>query len=322
MRETRTLLSELKASAHGSNVLQSAHRLVSLSVTVVGLLLLAACDGSKTPSTGGGDAIPDASVAPSADNASNQEAVPTTQVPVQQAPSTAPVNPPGSPANTPARAPSDQQTVKKTEARPIAPVASTPTTAPNGASGDTTKTQPVADSRPPAQEARYIIARNTSIRGRPVRGYCASELRKNGRMELMVPGDTPLPGGGTLPAGTRLIGRVLAREPGSEERPDRVEVGLQSIVVESDTLSASSSASLIEMRRPPVGQTALKYGLVGALAGATIAVVLRENVAAGAAMGGAAGGAVGVTRAARADLCLNEKETLLDFRLTKDIPVP
>ena len=175
---------------------------------------------------------------------------------------------------------------------------------------------PLQDSgspRPPA-----VLARNSELRVEPAGEYCASQLQRGETMQFVLLQAVPISGSEEIPVGTRLVGQVTRRQLGAAAGdPDRLQIELTHLTMDGQNFGINTRPMPLDLQRGSALGSVARYGIAGAAAGATVAVVLRRNVATGAAVGGAVGGVVGGT-VGRDDPCIVAEETVMPFLTTRD----
>jgi hypothetical protein len=95
--------------------------------------------------------------------------------------------------------------------------------------------------------------------------------------------------GESLPPGTEVTGRVIAREAGDNDEPDRIRVALTSLSRNGATIPLVSGQTLLTMQRQSATGSVVKYSIIGSVFGAGGALVLKKPVMAGAVIGAAVG---------------------------------
>jgi len=200
-----------------------------------------------------------------------------------------------------------------------AAMASEPTTSPAAAPAIVESPLPVPAPVAPVVQPIRTLPQGAEVHVRPTRQYCMAELTRNGLMSFTLAQTVTLSDGSTLPIGTPIVGRVVAREASDvPDEMDRLRVALTSLAHAGENVGISSGQLALQMRREAATGKVVKYSIVGAAVGGIGAALLKQNPLVGVAIGGTGGAIAGTVAASRQDACMLPDQTLLPFRITRD----
>lgn len=214
-----------------------------------------------------------------------------------------------------ARPPRLMQTALVDEPRTGAPPASAPASTPAVTPVSAPVVIPTAAG--PAPPASHSLAKGTEIVVQPTADVCDAQLKRGAVIGARLAKDVATSDGGVLAAGTPVRVEVVERRVASGDQEPVISLEATSLQTSAGTIPVESRTLHFVLEKPGVAGTVVKGTIIGALGGAALGLVLRQNVGKAALIGGAAGGAIGAARASTAQACIAASSTTFPFTLAQ-----
>lgn len=198
------------------------------------------------------------------------------------------------------------QTALVSDAQAATTAASVPVSAP-----------PTPAPSKPAQVSRSL-AKGTEIAVQPTADVCDAQLKPGAVIGARLAKDVPASDGSVLlAAGTPVRVEVVERRVASGEQEPVISLEATSIQTPTGVIAVESRTLHFVLEKPGIAGTVVKGSVIGALGGAALGLVLRQNVGKAALIGGAAGGVIGAARASSAQACIAASSTMFPFTLAQ-----